>query len=148
MSWVCFACDGNWQVIFLSLSWPMSFSIVHFLSVLLRRGSDRVVWREPGEQPRSTHHTTKIKDWLFVGELSTIWPLSFLWSATNSCAAHRLQGLIYPAVSVPIFFFFLIFTILTLDPTKDVVLVPFIVSWGVCLISLNDPWDRRFHQSA
>lgn len=68
-----------------------------------------------------------------------MWPFSFLWAATNNGAARRLQGLIYPAVSVHwdfilfVFcfglFFFLIFNVLTLDPIKNVVLVSFIAFW-------------------
>lgn len=70
-----------------------------------------------------------------------MWPFSFLWAATNSGAARRLQCLIYPAVTVHWDFilfvycfalvFFGIFNILTLDPIKNVVSVPFIAFWGM-----------------
>jgi len=38
---VCFACDSNWQVTSLSLSWPLSFSIFFSPLVLFRRGAER-----------------------------------------------------------------------------------------------------------
>lgn len=41
-----------------SLTWPLSFSVLLSLPVLLRRGRERACWWAPHRQPRSTCHAS------------------------------------------------------------------------------------------
>lgn len=107
-------------MICLSLSWPMSFSVLFSPSVLTRRSSARTSRRGSGSWPRSTYHMWRERDLLIRTMLSEV-DLFLAWSSVFVC----------PILSLPPAHYFtlrwkewqLIFQVLRYSP--DICTMPF-----------------------